>query len=90
MNNQLIKTFMLAMLMNARTAVVQASPPVIPSPATVGEVVQSTPFDPRMTAPIGHRQPRLKDVTVGEAGKRDVIDEESAAIDRKLTICRGC
>jgi hypothetical protein len=52
--------------------------------------VQSEPYDPRTSTPIGHRQPRLKDVTVGEAGKIDQIDAESAAVDRKLTICRGC
>jgi hypothetical protein len=90
MNSQLIKTFLVAALMNVRTVVAQTNPPTVPQLTTVGSAVQSEPYDPRMSAPIGHRQPRLKDVTVGEAGKIDRIDAESAAVDRKLNICRGC
>jgi hypothetical protein len=87
-SHKLIKTFVLAALMNLRTVVAQTNPPM--PPLTVGTAVQSEPFDPRLSAPIGHRQPRLKDVTVGETAKVDQIDAESAAVDRKLTICRGC
>jgi len=88
-SQNVIKTFMLAALMNMRTVVAQSNPP-IPQLTTLGAEAQSEPYDPRFAAPIGHRQPRLKDVTVGEAGKIDQIDAESAAVDRKLTICRGC
>jgi hypothetical protein len=88
-SHNVIKTFVLAALMNVRTVVAQTNPP-IPPLTTVGAAVQSEPYDPRMSAPIGHRQPRLKDVTVGEAGKIDQVDAESAAVDRKLNICRGC
>jgi hypothetical protein len=41
-------------------------------------------------APIGHRQPRLKDVLSENPGALEVIGEEDRAVDRKLTICRGC
>jgi hypothetical protein len=98
MNNHLIKTVMLAALMNVRTAVAQTNPPVMPATpqvtsqlVTVGSAVRADPMDARLSAPIGHRQPRPKDITVGEAGgKLDHIDAESAAVDRKLNICRGC
>jgi hypothetical protein len=88
-SHNVIKSFLLAALMNVRTVAAQTNPP-IPQLTTLGTAAQSEPYDPRMSAPIGHRQPRLKDVTVGEAGKLDQIDPESAAVDRKLTICRGC
>jgi hypothetical protein len=94
MNSHLIKTVMLAALMNARAAVAQTTPPVMPQLAsqltTVGSAVHADPMEPRLSAPIGHRQPRIKDVTVGQVGKIDQVDAESAAIDRKLNICRGC
>jgi len=42
-------------------------------------------------APVGHRQPRRSDVPIESLGP---IDREQqlldAAVDRKLTICRGC
>jgi hypothetical protein len=98
MNSHLIKTLMLAALMNARAAVAQTNPPVMPTMpqvttqlTTVGSAVRSDPMDPRLSVPVGHRQPRLKEVTVGEVGgKIDQVDAESAAVDRKLNICRGC
>ncbi|MET0219492.1 MAG: hypothetical protein ABW213_02425 [Tardiphaga sp.] len=93
MNNNLIKTLMLAALMNVRAAVAQTNPPMMttmPHVTTVGSTIHTDPLDPRLSAPIGHRQPRLQDVTVGQAGKLDQPDAESVAVDRKLTICRGC
>ena len=41
-------------------------------------------------APIGHRQPHARDVPSENAGDLEHISAEDAAIDRKLTICRGC
>jgi hypothetical protein len=93
MTNSLIKTLMLAALMNVRAAVAQTNPPMMatmPQVTTAGSTVRSDPFDPRLSTPIGHRQPRIQDVTVGQAGKFDQRDSESVAVDRKLTICRGC
>jgi hypothetical protein len=94
MNNHLIKTVLLAALINARAAVAQTAPPLMPQVTSqftsVGSAVRVDPLDPRLSTPIGHRQPRTKDVAVGEAGKPDPIEAESVAVDRKLTICRGC
>jgi hypothetical protein len=41
-------------------------------------------------APVGHRQPSLKDVPSENSGDLETIGEEDRAVDRKLTICRGC
>lgn len=41
-------------------------------------------------APVGHRQPRARDVPSENPGDLDHIGEEDAAVDRKLNICRGC
>jgi len=41
-------------------------------------------------APIGHRQPRVKDVPSENPGALETIGEEDRAVDRKLLICRGC
>ncbi|WP_316188962.1 hypothetical protein [Bradyrhizobium sp. SZCCHNS1054] len=49
----------------------------------------SRPHVAPLPAPIGHRQPSVKDVVYDESGI-DAIDRESAALDRKLRICRGC
>ena len=41
-------------------------------------------------APVGHRQPNARDVPSENAGDLEHINEQDAAIDRKLIICRGC
>ena len=41
-------------------------------------------------APVGHRQPHTSDVPSQNASDLEHISEEDAAVDRKLTICRGC
>jgi hypothetical protein len=59
------------------------------SPATNGSA-QSTsrPAGRPWDAPIGHRQPRAKDVPSEETlGTRSLEDQ---TIDRKLRICRDC
>jgi hypothetical protein len=40
-------------------------------------------------APVGHRQPHTSDVPSQNASDLEHISEEDAAVDRKLTICRG-
>jgi hypothetical protein len=47
-------------------------------------------IDPRLKAPIGHRQPRLQDLppNVRRDEGRTTIDER--ALDEKLKICRQC
>jgi hypothetical protein len=41
-------------------------------------------------APVGHRQPRVRDVPSQNPSDLEHLTEEDAAVDRKLTICRGC
>jgi hypothetical protein len=41
-------------------------------------------------APVGHRQPRAKDVPPGVNENLGVRSPEDEAIDRKLRICRDC
>jgi hypothetical protein len=41
-------------------------------------------------APVGHRQPHARDVPTQSPGDLEHLTEEDAAVDRKLTICRGC
>jgi hypothetical protein len=41
-------------------------------------------------APVGHRQPRARDVPPQNPGELERLTAEDAAIDRKLIICRGC
>ena len=71
-------------------AVAQNNPDRLP-PATSGSA-QSTgrPASSAREAPIGHRQPKAKDVPSWieeNLGTRSLEDE---AIDRKLRICRDC
>jgi hypothetical protein len=71
-------------------AAAQNNPDQLP-PATSGSA-QSTgrPANSVREAPIGHRQPRAKDVPSSiqeNLGARSLEDE---AIDRKLRICRDC
>jgi len=41
-------------------------------------------------APVGHRQPRARDVPSGVQDNYGVRSLEDEAIDRKLRICRDC
>jgi hypothetical protein len=43
------------------------------------------------TAPVGHRQPSASDVPATALGAQHGLDQEDAAVDRKISgICRGC
>ena len=41
-------------------------------------------------APVGHRQPRARDLPPQSSGELERLTPEDAAVDRKLVICRGC
>ena len=41
-------------------------------------------------APIGHRQPRAKDLPPGVGQGAGMRSPEDEAVDRKLRICRDC
>jgi len=44
------------------------------------------------SAPVGHRQPRAADLHLdaGLSPDQMTLQRENNAVDRKLTICRGC
>ena len=66
----------------------QSSPRSSGSPQTTGQT------DPGVNigreAPVGHRQPRAKDLPPTLDENRAVRSPEDEAIDRKLRICRDC
>jgi hypothetical protein len=41
-------------------------------------------------APVGYRQPQARDVSSQSPNDLGHLTAEDAAVDRKLTICRGC
>jgi hypothetical protein len=41
-------------------------------------------------APVGHRQPTLRDVPKNESAEIDSMDKSDREFDRTLNICRGC
>jgi hypothetical protein len=41
-------------------------------------------------APVGHRQPRARDVPSQSPGDLERRSEDDVAVNRKLIICRGC
>jgi hypothetical protein len=67
---------------------------ITPTMTPVTSTVTAETFLPRgiarREAPVGHRQPSAKDVTSEESAAIERIDQESAELDRKLRICRGC
>ena len=70
-------------------AAAQNNPDQLP-PATSGSESTSQPATSAREAPIGHRQPKAKDVPSWieeNLGTRSLEDE---TIDRKLRICRDC
>ena len=56
-------------------------------PSVAGKETTTKPW----TAPVGHRQPHAADVPATTVGSQDVLDQEDANVDRKISgICRGC
>jgi hypothetical protein len=89
-----IKIVALLALLGSRGAIAQT---VRTARSSAGSLTTATaPLsltqDTRLTrgAPVGHRQPQARDVPSQNPGDLERLTEEDAAIDRKLTICRGC
>jgi hypothetical protein len=60
-------------------------------PAAVGKPRgKQIPAPGNREAPIGHRQPRAKDVPPRNEDNLGVRSPEDQAVDRKLRICRDC
>jgi hypothetical protein len=89
-----IKTVAVLALLWSREAIAQTvgtarSPAGSSTTATARFLLMS---DTRSTsgAPVGHRQPRARDVPLQSPSDIERLTAEDAAIDRKLIICRGC
>jgi len=88
---KLIKIVVLLASISCRTA--PAEP--IGAPATSASSANTADIAPpvqttRWSAPVGHRQPRVRDVPSENASDIGRISDEDRAIDRRLIICRGC
>ena len=89
----LITAVTLLTLLGSRSTIAQTKVSAGSSPAPANQTVSSWHAqDTRFigSAPIGHRQPHANDVPSENAGDLEHIGAEDAAVDRKLTICRGC
>lgn len=47
-------------------------------------------MEPRLEAPIGHRQPNAEDVPAGVLHDEGTTNQNQRDLDKKLNICRGC
>jgi hypothetical protein len=59
-------------------------------PAGVDPPTVTGQTDGRRQAPIGHRQPKAKDLPPGVGQGAGMRSPEDEAVDRKLRICRDC
>jgi hypothetical protein len=89
----LIKTVAVLALLGNRAGTAQT---IETARSSVGYPTASAPLrltqNTRMSggAPVGHRQPQARDVPSQSPNDLERLTEEDAAVDRKLTICRGC
>jgi len=90
--HHLFRTLVLTALLSTRPADAQTIGTARSPSLTRTVPVASLPPELRLAAgaPIGHRQPRLRDIPSENPGDLETIGEEDRAVDRKLTICRGC
>ena len=90
----IVMAYAVAAAMVAWTAAVAQNNPNQPSPPGGGSA-QTTgqgnnPGQTIREAPVGHRQPKAKDVPSGIQDNYGVRSREEQDIDRKLRICRDC
>jgi len=92
MHQLLLRTLILTALLGSRAVDAQTTGMArSPAVATTAPAAALPPPDLRLAgAPIGHRQPRMRDVLSETPATLETIGEEDRAVDRKLTICRGC
>lgn len=95
MMRKLIKMVALLAFIGNRDALAQT---VGVAKSPTASVIATTPLKPmqdsRSTpvgiAPIGRRQPRLRDLPFAAISELERLSAEDRALDRKLMICRGC
>ena len=76
------------MMFAAWEAAAQTSPPPAPRPGMQPKL--RSDIDPRLKAPIGHRQPRVQDLPPSIRRDEGHTTIEERSLDEKLKICRAC
>jgi len=90
----MIKIVTILALLSSRGAIAQTMGPArssaVSSSTAAGSVSLAQHTRLIDEAPVGHRQPRARDVPLQSPTEIEHLTPEDAAIDRKLVICRGC
>jgi hypothetical protein len=90
----MIKIVTILALLSSRGAIAQTAGParssVVSSSTAAGPLSLAQHTRSIDEAPVGHRQPRARDVPLQSPTEIERLTPEDAAIDRKLVICRGC
>ena len=90
---RLTRTIALIVLLSGRAAAAHVIAPARLSISSVSvQTASSQPSGPGLAgrAPVGHRQPKIRDVLFENPSDLERRSEEDIKIDRKLIICRGC
>ena len=91
---KMIKIVAVLSLLGSRGAIAQTVGAARPSAGSL--ITATAPLSSKQQArlvgeaPVGHRQPRARDVPPQNPSDLERLTEEDAAVDRKLIICRGC
>jgi hypothetical protein len=89
---EMIGAVILAALLSGRAATAETVGLAKPSPSVSSGMsdASSRTLGLPWPAPVGHRQPQAKDLPSQSPNELERVSEEDRAVDRKLTICRGC
>jgi len=87
----LIRIALLAASLGCRTAAAETTGVLATSTTSAHtSEVAALGKDARWNTPIGHRQPRVRDVPSEDSSVLEQLSQEDRALDRRLIICRGC
>ena len=90
---KLIRAIALVLLFSGRAAAAYVIAPGRLSNSSVSvQIASSEPTGPGLAgrAPVGHRQPKMRDVLFENPSDLERRSEEDIETDRKIIICRGC
>lgn len=90
---ELTRTIIPILLLSGRPAAARVIAPERLSISSVSvQIASSQPSGPGLArrAPVGHRQPKIRDVNFENPSDLERRSAEDIKIDRKLIICRGC
>ena len=92
--SRLIVIIVLSVLLGGTASIAQIVETPRSSAASSSWAISSPPMMPNTQlvggAPVGHRQPHLRDVSSENPRDLEHISADDVAVDRKLVICRGC